>query len=1556
MKKILSFILFCSSIILAQTDTTLILSEIMFTPQTGNNEFIEIFNLSETESIDLNGYKFKYYTTTPDVLIDAGFGTILLPRSYAVVFEGDYDISTGIYSGLVPSGALILKIADNAFGSTGMANTEIRPCWLLSPTNDTIDVYTYSPNNATAISDEKIILNRDSSQTNWANSIVINGTPGFKNSVSITEFDLQMVSLSFSPTVLIQNDDVTITAKVKNRGYNIAVNYSIEIYNDLNLDSVGTSNELIYSPNLTNLNPGDSIEVQTFLYNLAQGEYQIIAQVIFNDDENPNNDKLIKRFTVYPSANNYNDIVINEIMYAPLSPETEWVELYNRTEQEINLKKWKFSDAGSTVTITTQDVFIAPGNFIVLTSDSSVLNYYDIPVQILKVSLPALNNTGDNVVIKDSLGLILDSLTYLPTWGGNTGGRSLERFSVDQSSNEAANWASSISLFKATPGKINSITPKDNDLAITKFTSKLPYAIIGEEIEFQVYVKNIGFNPSENFNLNLYRDENLDSIPQSTELLLSLQQTGINPEDSVEIFFSTNHFEAGVNNFIAIIEDTIDDDTTNNIGFSKVTGVEINEVRNDIVIDEFMYAPLSPEPEWIEIFNRSDKVIDLKNYKIADNRDTVTVISKSVLLNPGEYYVIASDSSINNFYNIPSGISYKTLPALNNTGDKIILIDSLNRTIDSLEYFSVWGGSNGNSLERIDPELSSLDSTNWKTSASIFKATPGYINSLTKKDYDLAVTDILFNPQFPLKDDDVEIYTLVKNFGKNSVLFDVHLYEDTDLDSIPDQFIEQLNQISLNADDSIVIKFSYSIAGLQEIKGFYVKAVFNGDQDTTNNYLYKTTEPGFPAQSVVVNEIMFTPLGGEPEWIELFNRSNETINLKGWSVTDVLTTSAAAVINSDLFILPGSYVVLTRDSVILNFHRYIPSQIFRINLPVLNNDLDGVVIKDKRGLTIDSVFYNSQWGGTNGYSLERISVDAQSNLSVNWASSIDIEQSTPGRMNSLTPKQYDLRITGLRFEPRFPVSGDDVTIIADIKNSGSVTAENFIVEFFIDSDSNNVIDLLLSSTNLSNLNPDDSISVTSSIPITNIQSKILTAVNVVYPQDEDNFNNYFEKSIQPGEAKNIIVINEVMYYPAEGEPEWIEFVNISDTEINLANWSLSDALTTPTKGFITTNDFNIQPDEYFIVSRDSTIYNLHPDIEAKVFYANFGSLGNTSDGVIIYDYRDGIIDSLFYRSNWGGKKGYSLERISTNAETNDSLNWSTSLSISGSTPGKANSFAGIPSYDKNTLIINEIMFDPETGNSEYVEFFNVSNDSVNIGGWKIEDENSNFYKLSDISFTIPPKSFFILASDSSIFSKFNLFDYQQLTIAGTSSLGLVNTGELILLKDVKGNVIDSVLYSDKWHNRNISNTKGKSLERINPSLNGNDPLNWSTSVDFLGGTPGKINSIFSENLNKENNISVSPNPFSPDNDGFEDFTIINYNLTQPTAQVRIKIFDNRGRLLRTLLNNAPSGQSGSVIFDGLDDDGQVLRIGIYIIFLEAMNDNAGVIETMKTVVVVARKL
>ncbi|MCK7525865.1 MAG: lamin tail domain-containing protein [Ignavibacteriales bacterium] len=58
--------------------------------------------------------------------------------------------------------------------------------------------------------------------------------------------------------------------------------------------------------------------------------------------------------------------------------------------------------------------------------------------------------------------------------------------------------------------------------------------------------------------------------------------------------------------------------------------------------------------------------------------------------------------------------------------------------------------------------------------------------------------------------------------------------------------------------------------------------------------------------------------------------------------------------------------------------------------------------------------------------------------------------------------------------------------------------------------------------------------------------------------------------------QNIIKINEVMYNPADGKPEWVELVNASSDSINIKNWFISDVLTTPTKNFITNEDVFIK--------------------------------------------------------------------------------------------------------------------------------------------------------------------------------------------------------------------------------------------------------------------------------------------------------------------------------------------------------------------------------------------
>jgi hypothetical protein len=283
-------------------------------------------------------------------------------------------------------------------------------------------------------------------------------------------------------------------------------------------------------------------------------------------------------------------------------------------------------------------------------------------------------------------------------------------------------------------------------------------------------------------------------------------------------------------------------------------------------------------------------------------------------------------------------------------------------------------------------------------------------------------------------------------------------------------------------------------------------------------------------------------------------------------------------------------------------------------------------------------------------------------------------------------------------------------------------------------------------------------------------------------------------------------------------------------------------------------------------------------------------------------------------------------------------------------------------YAERTLVINEIMFAPLTGNAEYVEFHNVSERDVDVAQWIMRDRPTssgvNEFRLALSPKVVRPGEFFVLASDSSVLRLFSstTFEPRLLTIANQSSLSLNNDGDDVVLLDPSGFTIDSVSFSPAWHNPNVTDKTGRSLEKLNPMLPSNISRNWTTSALAIGGTPGKPNSVFTSILPQQSKLTITPNPFSPDGDGREDFVIIQYELPLTVSQIRIRLYDAVGRKIRTLANNEPSGSRGSIVWDGLDDDKQKARIGVYIVLLEAIDDRGGVVETAKGVVVVAAKL
>jgi hypothetical protein len=272
------------------------------------------------------------------------------------------------------------------------------------------------------------------------------------------------------------------------------------------------------------------------------------------------------------------------------------------------------------------------------------------------------------------------------------------------------------------------------------------------------------------------------------------------------------------------------------------------------------------------------------------------------------------------------------------------------------------------------------------------------------------------------------------------------------------------------------------------------------------------------------------------------------------------------------------------------------------------------------------------------------------------------------------------------------------------------------------------------------------------------------------------------------------------------------------------------------------------------------------------------------------------------------------------------------------------------------------MYDPLPNQSEYIEIFNKSQHRIDLYKWIIGDQkqangNRNEIQINKHIF-IEPESYLVFISDTSLFKLFPYLKEKEYNILNfnRSSLNLNNDQDDIILFDFNLNIMDSVRYSSKWQNPNVIDPTGISLERLNPYINSNLNTNWNSCAYKTGGTPCKKNSIAINTPDGTSKIEISPNPFSPDMDGFEDFTIIKYNLNCKSMKLRARIFDSKGRMVRTLLNNEYSISSGEIIWDGLDDSKQKLKMGIYILLLEALDDSNGRSETMKSVIVIAGKL
>ncbi len=274
------------------------------------------------------------------------------------------------------------------------------------------------------------------------------------------------------------------------------------------------------------------------------------------------------------------------------------------------------------------------------------------------------------------------------------------------------------------------------------------------------------------------------------------------------------------------------------------------------------------------------------------------------------------------------------------------------------------------------------------------------------------------------------------------------------------------------------------------------------------------------------------------------------------------------------------------------------------------------------------------------------------------------------------------------------------------------------------------------------------------------------------------------------------------------------------------------------------------------------------------------------------------------------------------------------------------------------VVINEILFDPISPAADYVEIFNNSDKVLNINELKLGVVKSSFPNPPDTTFKeicsehrqLLPQNYFLLTTTPDVIASQYECSSENF-IAMKSFPTYPNSGASVVLS-FDDQIIDCMEYSEDSHYPLLSETKGVALERVNPCIDSKDPDNWHSAAAPLYGTPGYQNSVFLDVEDEVSEVEIAPQVFSPDGDGFHDVTTINIEMHENGFTAKILVFDSQGRQVKDLVNCQNIGSKGRFVWNGQDDNDNVLPAGIYIVFVELF-DNQGVIKRFKKAAVIA---
>jgi len=451
----------------------------------------------------------------------------------------------------------------------------------------------------------------------------------------------------------------------------------------------------------------------------------------------------------------FKELVINEIMPAPRPgsplPESEYIEIFNPTDKLFHLGGMKVSNSRNESSLPRES--LAPGAYLILCPEGNRAAFEPFG-QVLGLShWPTLLNGGDEISLFNSHGELVDRLVYDPSMplGAEVAnnGFSLEVINPFYPCEASDNYAPSVSSQRGTPGTINATFDDSPDRTLPRLLSAIPK----EENRLLLrFSKPTGpHNANNEFQLN-----------PSLEILASYPDPQDPHQWIIELesaLLENQAYQLEVRSWRDCVGNAISSEA--NLAWIKIPAAA---TEGNLLLNEILFNSPTGSPKFVEIYNHSDKLLNLKNWKLANEEDgeiaNRRVISgEDLIIDPFDYLVLTTDvKKLAEQY--PQGRKERflemALPSYPIRSGTVVLLDPEERWEEKLDYdedmhHGFLRDVKGISLERYSVLSSGNDPENWHSAAAqVGYASPGYKNSQVydspSQDFGLHISPEVFVP------------------------------------------------------------------------------------------------------------------------------------------------------------------------------------------------------------------------------------------------------------------------------------------------------------------------------------------------------------------------------------------------------------------------------------------------------------------------------------------------------------------------------------------------------------------------------------------------------------------------------------------------------------------------------------------------------------------------------------------------------------------------------------------------------------------------------------------